>query len=296
MFFIFLLNICYALVCVIGKVALNYTSPLFLTGFRMTLGGFLVLGYQYFFRSNYFTVPKEAWKPLLWTALYAIYLTNWLEFAGLEHLTPAKTAFLYTLVPFSSALISIFYLGEKLSFNKKLGIGVGFLGSLPLLLSPDSASPELIKYWGLFSGPELALLASIIVYPLGLLFMQQAVCSKQCDTIMANGITMLIGGIIALIHSFITEGWLPLPITDLTGFLFSTFGLILFSNIICNTLYIEMLKKYSITFLAFTGFIIPLVTALLDWIIFGYKVPYTFYLSNFLIIVGFYLFSKEELL
>ncbi|MBA3954751.1 DMT family transporter [Candidatus Dependentiae bacterium] len=291
---VFLLNIFYALVCPIGKVALYYTSPLFLTGFRMVLGGAVVLAYQYIFRRDRFVVPTISWWPLFWAAVYTIYLTNWLEFLALEHLTPAKTSFLYNLYPFVSALLSVTYLREGLSGKKWLGICIGLLGSIPLLISADAADPHLYKYFGLVSVPELALLASVLVCPLGWIFIQKAVCQKGCDSVMANSVTMLIGGLMALVHSGLTENWNPVPVTNVPWFLITTGGLIVVSNLICNTMYIELLKKYTITFLSFTGFITPIVTAIFDWLFFGYRVPTTFYISMSIMFIGFYIFYKAE--
>ena len=295
MFLVFLVNILFAFVCPVGKLALLYTSPLFLTGFRMIVGSLVVLGYQYFFRRAHFTVTRAAWWPLGIAALFTIYLTNWLEFAGLEHLSPAKTTFLYNLYPFVAALLSFFYLKERLSRKQQVGILMGILGSLPLLISIDPAGPQLTKYFGLLSLPELALLVSVVAAPLGWLFIQEAVCSHGCDSIMANGVTMLLGGLLALLHSYGTELWQPVPVSNLRGFALTTGGLLVLSNIVCNTLYIELLKSYSVTFLSFTGFITPLITALIDWLLFGYTVSPAFYVSSVLMAGGFFLFYRYEL-
>ena len=260
----------------------------------MVLGGGVVLAYQYFFRRDRFVVPTLSWWPLFWASVYTIYLTNWLEFVALEHLTPAKTSFLYNLYPFVSALLAVTYLREKLAGKKWLGIGIGLIGSVPLLISPDAADPDLYKYLGLVSGPELALLLSVIVCPLGWIFIQRAVCEKECDSVMANSVTMLIGGVMALVHSGITETWHPIPVTNIPWFLITTGGLIVVSNLICNTLYIELLKKYTVTFLSFTGFITPIVTAVFDWLFFGYGVPVTFYVSMSIMFIGFYIFYRAE--
>ena len=295
MFLVFLVNILYAFICPLGKAALAYTSPLFLTGFRMILGGCIILGYQYFFRRAHFKITASAWRPLVIASVFAIYLTNWLEFAALDYLSPAKTTFLYNLYPFVSALLSFLYVNEQLSRLKWLGILCGILGSLPLLISADPAGPSLIKYFGIVSLPEIALLISVIACPLGWLFIQNAVCKHNCDSIMANGITMLFGGLLALMHSYSTELWQPVPISNIRGFALTTGSLLLLSNIVCNTLYIELLKTYSVTFLSFTGFITPLITALIDWLFFGYTVSPAFYVSSILMATGFYIFYTQEL-
>lgn len=294
MILVIIVNLLYALVCPIGKAALNYTSPLFLTAFRMILAGSVVLGYQYFFRREHFRVSPRHIGSLAIASFFTIYLTNWLEFLGLDYLTPAKTAFLYNLYPFAAALLSYIYMHEQLSHKKWLGLTIGFLGSLPLLLADTSQEIPFHKYLGFLSLPELAVIGAVFACPFGWIFIQKSICQDGYDSIMAVGITELAGGAMALAHSYFTETWNPLPVTNGLWFLITAFGLIIVSNIICNILYIELLKKYSLTFLSFTGFTTPLLTAVFDWLFFGYTVSYAFYISTAIMSVGFFLFFIEE--
>lgn len=295
MFLVILVNLTYALVTPLGKIALGYSSPVFLTAFRMILAGLAVLIYQYIYRRDKFTFKIENFSFLFLASFFTVYLTNVLEFDGLDYLTPSKTAFLYNLYPFASAIISYFFVKENLSFKKTLGLIIGFLGSLPLLLGDTAGETKMYKFLGFLSWPELAILGAVFACPFGWIFLQDAICKGKYDSVMANGVTMLGGGIMALGHSLITEKWAPLPITDYKYFIISSLVLMFMSNIVSNSLYIELLKKYSLTFLSFTAFATPLLTALFDWIIFGYTVSYPFYISTAIMFVGFYLFYQEEL-
>lgn len=295
MFLILIVNILYALICPLGEIALRYTTPLFLTASRMLLAGFFVLWYQYTFRRSKFTFSRKNIWSLALASIFSIYLTNWLEFWGLKYLTPAKTTFLYDLYPFAAAILSYFFMHEKLSGKKWLGLAIGFLGSLPLLLEHHEPKGEFYKFLGFLSLPELAVLGAVFACPFGWIFIQKSICKEGYDAIMANGVTMFAGGIMALTHSFLTENWNPLPVTNMTGFLITTLAFIIISNIICNTLYIELLKKYSLTFLSFTSFTTAPITALFDWLIFGYTASIYFFLSSVIMFIGFYLFYKEEL-
>lgn len=293
MFLVILVNVLYALVCPLGKIALYYAYPIFLTAYRMIISGIFVLGYQYAYRRHKFTVSKKEIWPLALGAIFSIYITNWLEFSGLDDLSPAKTAFLYNLYPFASALLSYLYLGEKLGFKKLIGLIIGFLGSLPLLLVNTVGDSPAYKYMGLISLPEISVIAAVFACPFGWIFIQKAVCDDKLDSVMANGITMLAGGIMALVHSFIVEPWTPFPITDYPYFLLTSFTLMLVSNILANTLYIELLKTYSLTLLSFSAFMTPLLTACFDKVLFGYPIALVFYLSTIIMFLGFYLFYKE---
>jgi drug/metabolite transporter (DMT)-like permease len=293
MILLIIMNVAYALLFPLSKVALNYSSPVFLTGFRMTLAGLIVLGYQYSFRRTYFTLPINYFKPLLFAAFMSIYLTNVLDFWGFQYMTATKSCFLYNLYPFASAVLSWIYFNERLSLKKLLGLALGFAGALPMIFTSAHVS-NIPKFSGFFLLPELAIIAAIIASPFGWIFVQKLLCEHNYDSVMANGITMFMGGIMAVVHSLLIETWNPLPVTSMKGFLLSSLALMFLSNVIGNSLYVELLKKYSMTFLSFTAFSEPLLTAIFDWLFFGIKVPTAFYLSIMIVFIGLYLFYKQE--
>ena len=78
---------------------------------------------------------------------------------------------------------------------------------------------------------------------------------------------MFIGGVMALITAYFTEG--PQEMGDPGAFLSLLILVILISNIICHNLYAHLLRKYSATFLAFAGFLGPLFSAFYGWIFLG---------------------------
>lgn len=287
MILLVLVNFFYGLVYPIGKIALRHTTPLFLTGFRMLASSLVVLGCYLLFKHRAATFNRKAIIPLILGGLFAVYIANWLEFFGLDSLSPAKTAFLYNLYPFAAALVSYIYLGHKLTHGKWLGLTIGFLGSLPLLYQ-DAGS----LFFGL---PDLAVISAVFAVSFGWIFIQQATCQYGCDSILANGITMLVGGVAALVHSYGTELWNPVPVTNTHQFIIWSIALMITSNILANSLYIMLLKRYSLTFLSFTSFLTPLLTALLDYFMLGLSVSYTFYISSAIMGLGFYLFYKDEL-
>ncbi|HRE30725.1 MAG TPA: EamA family transporter, partial [Candidatus Berkiella sp.] len=83
--------------------------------------------------------------------------------------------------------------------------------------------------------------------------------------IMANGVSMLIGGILALTHSYLSgETWAPIPVVNGKFYAFAECALwmTLISNVICYNLYGFLLKRFSATFMALAGLITPLFASL----------------------------------
>ena len=294
MFYVLLLYALFASVFTIAKTGLMYVQPLFFVGTRMLLAGVILLCYQFFVKKQIFSFDRKTWGRLILLAVFNIYLTNVFEFWGLRYLTSSKTCFIYSLSPFFSALFCYFLFSEKLTSKKWIGLAVGFLGFMPILLNQSSSEEETGTLF-FFSWAELSVMMAAICSVYGWIVLKQLVNEHQLSPMMANGASMLVGGALALGHSFAVEDWQPLPVTNFPIFLECTVLLILISNLICYNLYGSLLKRYSPTFMSFAGFTTPLFTALFGWIVLGEIVTWPFYLSFAIVLMGLLLFDQEEL-
>lgn len=294
MFFVILLYALFASVFTIGKTGLEYSQPLFFVGSRMLIAGLIMLAYQFLFKRSEFSFKKEHLGRVFLLAFFAIYLTNVFEFWGLKYLTSFKTCFIYSLSPFASALLSYWMFGDKLSSKKWLGLFIGCVGFLPILIN-ETSTEELTGHIWFMSWAEIAVMIAAFASVYGWVLLKQLVNENGYPPFMANGLSMLIGGAMALIHSSFVEPWEPIPVTEFRPFLDCMFLLILISNLVCYNLYGYLLKRYSVTFISFAGFITPLFTALFGWFYLGEVVTWPFYMSAAIVFVGLYLFNQEEL-
>ena len=294
MILVLLLYALFASVFTIAKTGLMVTEPLFFIGTRMTLAGILMLAYEILKNPKTFVIPKNCIPKVFLLGLFNIYLTNAFEFWGLKFLTSSKTCFLYSFSPFLSALLCYFIFSEKLNLKKCLGLVVGFIGFLPILLHQSEAE-ESAGHFFYFSWPELAVIAATICSAYGWIVLRQLVSDHQLKPMVANGCSMLFGGMIALMHSYFSEQWSPVPVSNWSTFMECTLLLIAISNIICYNLYGHLLKKYTPTFMSFAGFTTPLFAALFGWLYLGEVVSSQFYLSGAIVLVGLIIFNQEEL-
>lgn len=294
MFLVILVYALFASVFTTAKTALEYTQPFFLVGSRMLFAGILLLLYQYLFKPQEFKVKRQDWGKLTLLALFTIYLTNVFEFWGLKYLTSFKTCFIYSLSPFLSAALAYFALGEKMSSKKWIGLIVGFLGFIPILLSQTSSELETGQLW-IFSWAELSVMMAAICSVYGWILLKQVVSEGGYSPIMANGVCMVLGGLIALAQSALMEDWNPIPVTELYPFITCALILILISNLICYNLYGYLLKRFSATFMSFAGLTTPLFTALFGWLFLNEVVSWPFYISLAIVSLGLLVFYQEEL-
>lgn len=294
MFYVILLYALFASVFTIAKTGLEYSEPLFFVGTRMMMAGSLMLLFQYFYKREAFVFKKEHFFRIFKLALFNIYLTNVLEFWGLKHLTSFKTCFIYSLSPFISALLSYAIFSEKLTPKKWLGLLIGFSGFIPIFLS-QTVQEEQSGHLFYFSFAELSVVGAVICSVYGWILLGQLVKENGYSPFMANGLSMLIGGTLALTHSSFVETWTPTPVTSWIPFLGSAIALIIISNFICYNLYGELLKKYSATFMSVAGFTTSFFTAFFGWLYLGEVITWPFYISALIVFSGLILFYLQEI-
>jgi drug/metabolite transporter (DMT)-like permease len=280
----------------LGKMTLQYCPPLFLTGSRMLLAGLLLLAFLALFKRSSFRMNKAQVLSIALLSFFSIYLTNALEFWGLQYLTAAKTCFIYSLSPFFAALFSYLHFNEKMNGRKWLGMGIGFLGFIPVLLT-QTGSEELLNAFSFFSWPTLAIMGAALCSVYGWVVLRLVVKDQSISPLMANGASMFFGGLLAFGHSFLIENWSPLPILpeNFSPFLQGTLLMTLISNIICYNLYGMMLKRFTATFLSFMGLLSPLFASLNGLIFLKEPISWTIILSTGIVSLGLWIVYRAEL-
>ena len=262
----------------------------------MVLAGVILLAYLFARNRNSLKINKERVLPLLALSLFSIYLTNILEFWGLQYLSAAKTCFIYSLSPFLTSIFSYIHFGEKMNWQKLVGMLIGFGGFAPVLMM-QTGSEELLNAFSFFSWPELALLGAAICSVYGWVLLRIIVKNQTLSPMYANGYSMLFGGSIALIHSLFIDSWNPLPVKEgaLLHFAEGIALIILVSNIMCYNLYGFMLRKYTATFLSFLGLLSPFFASLNGWLLLKEPPSWTIFLSTIVVICGLFIVYRAEL-
>jgi len=274
-----------------GKVLLNYTTPVFLVGSRMFLGGIILLTYQYFSPNQRFYFKKKHIWLFIQIVLFGIYFNYLLRFWALNSLDSFKTCFIYNLSPFMSSIYSYYFFKEKITKRQMIGLIIGFIGLIPILLTTSSTEQALGEV-AFISLPELSVIVSVALHAYSWIVMRKLVRDKSYSPTMVNGLTMTAGGLLALITSVFSGSFLQ--VTNIIPFSGWLLIVVIISNIICYNIYGNLLKKYSATFLSFAGFLSPLFAALFGWGLLGEKITWHFFASSFLVFIGLYLYYKEE--
>ena len=280
----------------LGKMALENSPPVFLTGFRMVFAGILLLSWLWIKNRKSLKIGKKQVLPILALSVFSIYLTNILEFWGLQYLSAAKTCFIYGLSPFFAAFFSYIHFGEKMNRRKWIGMLIGFAGFIPVL-KLQTGSENLLSAFSFFSWPELAIMGAALFSIYGWILLRIIVKNHTLSPLYANGYSMLIGGSLAFIHSFFVDTWNPIPIVSgkLMPFMQGIVLMTLISNILCYNLYGFMLRKYTATFLSFMGLLSPVFASIISWILLGETPSWIILLSTGVVSIGLFIVYQAEL-
>ena len=277
----------------ISKGVLLYVEPVFFVATRMICSGLALIAYQCFIRREKLTFKREHFWLFFQLAFFLFYLSYVLDYTVLKYISSSKWALLYTLSPLFVGIFSYFFLSERLTTKKILGLFICLIGIIPVVLKKTGQEGILGSFLG-FSFSELFIITSVILYSYGWVVARKLVKYEGYSAIHVNGITMLAGGTMALITSPFIDTWSPSPIKNSYAFL-SFLGLIIVINIFGYVVIWYLMRIYTATFLRLFVFIDPLWVALYGWLFLGETVTWYFFVSMAIAFMGVYVFYQEEL-
>lgn len=294
MFLLFLLNAISGATYPIAKAALAYAPALFMTAFRMLIGGLLIIAFEWWRGRCRYRFDRQGIILLIALTLFNVYLTNVLQFWALNYVGAGKAAFIANLTPFISALFAYFIFREKFSAQKMAGLLIGFLSFMPLIMyqSPQETIAETaasVGYW-----PEIALVVSTFMSVFGWLAMKKLMQIRTNCIGMANGLSMVLGSFLFFPTSWITETKELFPVTQIPYFLLCTLGLIIVNNIVAYNGFAFLMSRYTTTLLFFGGFLNPLFASIYGWYFLGEKITWPFYVAILGVVAGLVLFFLDE--
>ncbi len=289
MILLFLLYFLVAISFVVAKIALQFSPPIFLIGFRMTLSGILMLAYLFLFKKDKLKIKLSDLNLFFKTSLFHIYLAFLLEFWALQYLSSLETNLIYSTTPFITLLLSRVLLKSQISTKKIIGAIMGFMGLLPIFFSQTNLYlnstfavlvPEIVMLFAVFSSAYAW-------------FLVKELMNNGYDLILINGISMLLSGIGALITSYFLEKE-QLVMANWQLF-YWVIALIFISNICMYNLYAWLLRTYPLTLISFLGFLSPIFGAFIGRVVLFEKISWHYFFSFIIMLLSLYIFYRDEL-
>ncbi|HEV2916256.1 MAG TPA: DMT family transporter [Candidatus Babeliales bacterium] len=294
-----------ALAFTMSKGVLLHAQPVFFTGVRMIVAGITLLAYYRYIQKKKFILHNQDLLTYLQLAFFHVFVTYVFEFWALETISASTDALFFNLSPFITALLSLILCNERLSGKQWLGLLIGFVGFLPLFYAQQtvcgSSLIAMVRACLSFSKAELLLIIAVASSAYGWILMQRLVRTDHYSPVFINGVSMLWGGIMALIVSLLTEttfikttGPHTLWSYDIPMFLWYLAVLIILTNFISYNVYGLLLKRYSATLIALAGGLTPIFTAFFDWILLGEYISWHFVATVCLVALGLCIFYIDE--
>lgn len=297
MYLVILLYVLFASLFTLQKDTLNYCEPFFLVGSRMLVAGAILLLYVMIkHKPSSFKIKPAHIKGIFLLALSNIYLTNIFEIWAIKHMVSSKACLIYSLSPFVSALVAFLVLRETMSRKKLIGMMIGFLGLLPIMFTQTQSEVDTGTFL-MFTMAELSIVGAVFCSVYGWIQLKKVMQDYQYSPLLANGLSMCVGGVLALAHSYFAgENWAPLPVTSATPYIINTLIMCLISNIVCYNLYGYLLKRFTATFMSFAGLVTPIFASLFGFLWLNESVTWHFYVSIVLFTMGLTIFYREEMM
>lgn len=273
-----------------NKVLLHTLPPLFLAGITELTGGILLAIYLYIRGSLSRIFTKENIIHLIPIALCITYGAAILRLYALCNLASFKMCFFSSFDPFISALLCYVIKKQKLSSMQLIGMTIATLGSLPMLLCNTAAGTGFGM--SLFSLPVLAAIGTIVINRIGWIFADDLLKAGILTSIEMTAALLLIGGSLSLgtacIYGEAAASYVVIGSYSLIAMLIYV---IIINNVVCSSLYTNLVKRYDVTLLSLSEFLTPLFVAFYGWLFLHEQVNWVFFVSAGLVGVGLTIFS-----
>lgn len=296
---IILLYALYGVVFIFSKEALLFSKPIFATGFRMVFAGVCT-----YFLYKLWAKPVK-WSSLSWYYLWYIfllgffnvYLTNANETWSLQYLSAGKVAFIYNLSPFFSLFFSHFMFKEKITWKKIVGMIIACVAITPLLVDDTALDVVDTTYkFGFLSVAEIVMIIASAATAYGWVIMKYLMeLRPDFSSYFLNSISLLIGGVLCFAQSTFFE-MEPYVLPGYGGkFLFYISIMMLIQNLIAYNYNSYLLTIHSATLVILFSFVMPIITAILEFFMFGEPLTLEFFGCSLGVLVGLVIFYFEEL-
>lgn len=110
----------------------NYVGPFGFIMLRVVGAGILFWAISFFGPKE--KIEKKDWGRVLACAILGMVINMLAFFKGLQLSTPINSSVLITITPIFVVVLSAFFLSERITLNKGLGILLGFVGATALIL------------------------------------------------------------------------------------------------------------------------------------------------------------------
>nr|WP_279588065.1 DMT family transporter [Thalassobacillus devorans] len=260
----------------VGKIGLNYVSPLLLVGLRFSIAGSIMALSVYLLKRQH---PKrfKAWLQMLVVGFFQTAAVMGAIFLSLRTITAGESSILTFTNPLLVVLFGTIFMGMKYRWMQWGGVAIGFLGVFITL----GASLD-IQQTGTLLG-----MMSAVSWAIATLLMKK--WGQAFDTWVLTAYQMLFGGVILLIGSALMEQ-ATFVVTPLS--IFILIWLAIMASIVQFAIWFYLLKREDPGKVSAFLFLAPLFGVIFGWLLLNEQLHFSTLIGGSLILAGIYFVNR----
>lgn len=226
----------------------NVWQQFFFAGARFVPAGALALACMAV-QGKPVLLPKGSWRGVALMGLFQIGIHYAFYFYGLAHTTSVRGSILNATSVFFSVAAAHLLGVERINLRRTLGCLCGFAGILVLQLGKGSAGgfnfagDGMLLLGALFSGGTKPIAKRVM---------------RNVSPVLANGWQLIFGGVVVLALGIVGGGWFgAYPLAGLICFAY-----LIFVSMAAFSLWMMLLKKYSVGSVVVCSFLTPVFSSL----------------------------------
>lgn len=240
------------------KILVEHFSPIFIQSLRVMFAGLTLFVIIYFFGELKKITGKE-WITVLMISFWGVFVHHLCLAEGLTMTTASNTAIILALVPVTTSILAIIFLGEQFTLLRVTGIISGFIG-VALVITNGNGTLAYVSLG------DLLIVGAMVSQAISLIFIKKI--TQTADVKQVTALTLMIGAASLFALSLMIR---PQGFIETDNITFGLFFIFLFSSLIAtgagHVLYNLSMKKLGAGPASMYNNLIP-IFALLGAVIF----------------------------
>ena len=273
----------------VGRIAPGIIGPHMLALLRWSLAGLILLAFAWpELLAKRTSIQKNAWHYFVFGALGMWICGAWV-YIGARSTGATNIALIYALAPVFIALVSTFWLRERLGLVQWLGIALAFAGLVHVVIKGQWSALAQVR---LVAG-DLWILAATVSWTLYSIFLKRW---PSDFSPIARLVLIISGGVLLLLPLAAIEALSGLPMTQ-TIWGWKTFALVVAAGVIPGAgaylAYATLQKTLGAARAGLTLYLGPVYAAVTAFLVLGEPIEWYHGMGALIILPGIYLASRQ---
>jgi drug/metabolite transporter (DMT)-like permease len=270
-----LLSVIWGSAFMLVKVVLEEVPPLTLVAGRLS-GAFLFLAFALLLTGRSLPRGRRPWRAFVVLGIvnnvFPFTLLTW----GQQHIDSSLAAILTASMPLSTVVLAHFWINERLTIDRALGVLIGF-GGVFLLIGADLRDLTESSTLG-----QLAIVGGVLGYAFGTVFARQYL--QDADPVVTAAGQTLVGTAVVAPVALAADRPFDLSVSVKVGLAWGTLGVL--SSAVAYLLFFSLIRRITATQASMVTYLIPITAVVLGALVLDERVGLNSFAGLAIIILG----------